>query len=71
MYARTYASHSRARVPFRRPRHPGSDFGLQFQEAAAKTGSHITHDSFSTSVIEIQREDAQKFMDYLHYSLMA
>ena len=42
-----------------------SRFGAAFRGAAQRTNARIKHDSFDTSVIEVQREDLRKFIDCL------
>ena len=45
-------------------------FGAAFREAADKTNSRIRHDAFETSVMEIQRDDLQRFLELLHSGLV-
>ena len=49
----------------------GSEFGLLFYLAAEKTGTKITHHGFDNAVVQIDREDMTKFMDYLNTALLA
>lgn len=45
-------------------------FGHAFRLAATKSNSRIKHDSFETSVMEIQREYMGRFMELLHSGLI-
>lgn len=43
-----------------------SVFGLAFQTTAERTESHIKHDFFDTSVVEVRKEDILPFIDRLN-----
>ncbi|KAJ3189473.1 hypothetical protein HDU85_003104 [Gaertneriomyces sp. JEL0708] len=40
-------------------------FGLAFQTAAQRTGARVKHDSFEMSVVEVEREDLEGFLESL------
>jgi cell division control protein 45 len=44
-------------------------FGSSFNKAAEKTGARVKHDGFETSIMEVEKEDIYKFMEYLHSGL--
>ena len=46
-------------------------FGTAFRHAAEATKSRVRHDGFETSWMEIQKEDAEKFLTHLNYGTWA
>jgi len=44
-------------------------FGTSFNKAAEKTDARVKHDGFDSSILEVQKEDVFKFMEYLHSGL--
>jgi len=44
-------------------------FGTSFDKAAEKTGARVKHDGFETSMLEVEKDDIYKFMEYLHSGL--
>lgn len=49
---------------------PKNSFGRAFRTAADRTKSRIKHDGFETSVMEVQKDDLSKFMEYLHSGMV-
>jgi cell division control protein 45 len=52
---------------------PGSTtntFGCAFREAAMRTNARIKHDGFNTCWLEVQMDDVNDFMKYLHSGLI-
>eukprot|EP01094_Clydonella_sp_ATCC50884_P030141 TRINITY_DN9716_c0_g1_i2.p1 TRINITY_DN9716_c0_g1~~TRINITY_DN9716_c0_g1_i2.p1 ORF type:complete len:345 (-),score=105.94 TRINITY_DN9716_c0_g1_i2:102-1136(-) len=43
-----------------------NDFGVSFNRAARSTGARIRQHTFDGSIVELQREDLTKFIEYLH-----
>jgi cell division control protein 45 len=46
--------------------HVPNRFGRAFAEAAAKTGIPLKYNSFDTSVIQIPKDDLERFREFLH-----
>lgn len=46
-----------------------SNFTLAFKKTADKIRAHVTHDSFEGSVIEIKKEDLNRFLETLQYTI--
>lgn len=44
-------------------------FSVQFRLAAEQSGARMKHDGFDTSVMEIVKEDAVRFVEALHFSM--
>jgi len=44
-------------------------FGLAFRHAAHQMEARIRHDRFDTAVMEVDKEDYQRFIETLHYTL--
>lgn len=44
-------------------------FGSSFTKAAEKTNARVRHDGFETSIMEVEKDDIYKFMEYLHSGL--
>jgi len=44
-------------------------FGTSFNKAAEKTQARVRHDGFETNIMEVQKDDVFKFMEYLHSGL--
>jgi len=47
-----------------------NSFGVAFREAADKCSARIKHDGFETSVMEVQKDDLNKFLEVLHSGLV-
>lgn len=39
-----------------------STFGVAFQEAASASGARTRHDAFEASVVEVRKDDLDKFL---------
>jgi len=44
-------------------------FGSSFSKAADKTNARVKHDGFETAIVEVEKDDIFKFMEYLHSGL--
>jgi len=44
-------------------------FGAAFRLAAESINARIKHDGFDSSIMEIEREDVQRFIESLHYTM--
>jgi cell division control protein 45 len=42
-----------------------NSFGISFKEAAIQSGARFKHDGFEESIIEVQKEDINKFLHVL------
>jgi hypothetical protein len=47
-----------------------SEFGTLFREAAEQSGARYRQEGFDTSVMEVEKNDLQKFLELLHSGLL-
>jgi ribonucleotide reductase beta subunit family protein with ferritin-like domain len=47
-----------------------SEFGVSFNKAATNTDARIKQHLFDASIIELQKDDITKFIEYLHGGLL-
>ena len=46
-----------------------SPFGIAFDAAVRRHGTHVKHDSFDTKAIEVKKEELGQFIDALRITL--